>query len=98
MDLQSAVVLNKAELSELVHEEIDPGPGRPHLCRQNLLINRGYDGFQLRVLAEIGLADMAAFDRCCRKGILEAFPGNIDSKEGPNTQYQFKILPVLIRL
>src|SRR4030095_9158954 len=54
VDLQSAVVLDEAELAKFVHEIVDPRPRRTHPRRQYLLIDLGNDGFQLAVLAEVG--------------------------------------------
>ena len=54
MNFQSTVVLDKSELAEHVHEEIDPRTRRAHFRRQNILINRRNDGFHLAFLAEIG--------------------------------------------
>ena len=54
MHLQAAVVLDEAELAELVHEVVDARPCRPHPRRQYLLTDVGDDEVQLPVLAELG--------------------------------------------
>src|SRR5271167_2178674 len=53
VDLQSAVIFDEAELPEPVHEEIDPGPCRTHLCCQDLLTDLGYR-FHFSFFAEVG--------------------------------------------
>src|SRR5512147_3150490 len=54
MNLQSAVVLDEAELAELVHEEVDARARRPDARREDILVDDRNDGFQLSLLAEVG--------------------------------------------
>ena len=50
----SAVVIDKAKLPELIHEEIDPRPGcADHLC-QVFMIDPGNYSFGLALLVEMG--------------------------------------------
>jgi hypothetical protein len=39
VDLNPAVVINEAQLPELIHEHVDPGARCPHHFRQRLLGN-----------------------------------------------------------
>jgi len=54
MDLYLPVVLDEAELTEFVHEIIDPRPSRSDPGGQSLLADFRDDGLQLSLLAEIG--------------------------------------------
>jgi rod shape-determining protein MreB and related proteins len=55
VDLQSTVViLDEAELAELVHEEIDPRARRAHSRRQNILVDTRKNLFHFSLLAKIG--------------------------------------------
>ena len=47
------VVVDEAELPELVHEVVDPRSGRADHLRQVLLIDAGDDRFGLAVLAKV---------------------------------------------
>ena len=46
VDLQPAVVLDEAQLAELVHEEADARAGRADHLRQRFLADLGDDGFR----------------------------------------------------
>ena len=46
MYLQPTIVLDKAELPELVHKEADAGPGRPYHFRERPLAYFRDDGFR----------------------------------------------------
>src|ERR1044071_5947820 len=54
VDLQSAIIFDEAKLAELVHEEVDPRARRPHLRRQDVLVDDRDNRFQFSFLAEIG--------------------------------------------
>ena len=54
MHLQSAVVVDEAELSEFVHEEIHPGAGGAHHFRQSFLTHVGVHGLRHGFFAEPG--------------------------------------------
>ena len=54
MNLERVVVIDEAELTELVHEEADAGPRGADHFRQHLLTDLGKDRFGLAVLAEVG--------------------------------------------
>src|SRR4029077_3320910 len=53
MDLDAAVVIDQAQLSEFVHEEAHAGPGRSDHFRKRLLANLRYDRLRPAFLAEI---------------------------------------------
>src|SRR4029077_16018155 len=54
VDLQPAVVLDEAQLAELVHEEADPRAGGADHLRQRFLADLRDDGFRPPLLAEVG--------------------------------------------
>ena len=54
MDLRAAVVVNKAQFPEPVHEEADPRAGRASHFRQHLLTDLGNDGFRYPFLGKMG--------------------------------------------
>jgi hypothetical protein len=51
--LQPTIVLDKAELPELVHKEADAGPGRPYHFRERPLAYFRDDGFRPSLFAEV---------------------------------------------
>src|SRR5580765_173071 len=54
MNVQAAVVLDEAELPELVHEATDPGPSGADHLRQDLLADLRNHGLGFPFLAEVG--------------------------------------------
>jgi hypothetical protein len=54
MHLQTTVVVNEAELSEFVHEEVHSGAGGANHLRQSLLAQLWDDGFGLIFFSETG--------------------------------------------
>ena len=54
MNLQSAVIVNEAQLPKLVHEETHPGPRRPDHFGEGFLTDPGNDGLMLPVFAKAG--------------------------------------------
>ena len=54
MNLQFTIVLDQAELPELVHERVDPRTGRADSRRQRFLTDLWDDRFELPFLPEIG--------------------------------------------
>jgi hypothetical protein len=53
MDLQPTIVVNEAELSELVHEDADTWPGRPNHLREHRLADFRGDGLRRSLFAKI---------------------------------------------
>jgi hypothetical protein len=53
MDLQPTVVVNEAELSELVHEDADTGPRRPNHLREHRLTDFRGDALRRTLFAKI---------------------------------------------
>ncbi len=53
VDLQAAIVVNKAQFPEPVHEVTDSRTGRPHHLCQSLLAHLGDHGFGSAFLAEM---------------------------------------------
>src|SRR3989442_3194943 len=53
VDLQPAVILDEAQLPELVHEEADARAGRADHLRQRFLADLRHDGFRPPFLADI---------------------------------------------
>src|SRR5579864_5794191 len=51
--MQMTVVFYKAELAELVHEEVYPGARGPHPCRQNFLADSWNDHLEPSFLPEV---------------------------------------------
>ena len=51
MDVKAAVVLNKTQFPEFIHEEIDPGARGPDHLRQHLLRHLGKHFLRLALFA-----------------------------------------------
>src|SRR5947209_16391176 len=54
VDLEVAVIVDEAQLPELVHEGVYPGPGRADNFRQRLLADLRGDRLRRAFLAEVG--------------------------------------------